>query len=456
MESASWSERLQRRAARPVDIASLAALRILFGTLMGASTLRFLLSGWVPVLFEQPRFFFKYAGFAWVQPWPAWGMRAHYAVLVVLALCVALGLFYRLAIVLFTVGFAYAQLIDVTNYLNHYYLVVLLGGLLCCMPAHRAWSLDAWRRPALRRAVVPWWCIALLRFQVAVVYFYAGIAKFNSDWLLHAQPLQIWLKARDETPFIGSWLNQLWLAYAMSWFAFAFDSTIWLWLSLRRTRPWAYALVVVFHVFTYVFFDIGMFPFIMVTTALVFFPPAWPRHLPWLRAMPPPVLQSGSLTKLPRWAIPSVLAYCSLQLALPLRNFLYPGNVLWHEQGMRYAWKVLVREKNGSVAYAVRQKSTGRVWQVSPYRYLRWRQVKELNGQPDLILQLAHHIAAGMRQRGVGDVEVRAEALVSLNGRPALAMIDASVDLTQVRDGLAPATYVLPAPSQPPRRLLSR
>ena len=43
------------------------------------------------------------------------------------------------------IGFAYTQLVDVTNYLNHHYLVVLLGALLWFTPAHAAWSIDAWR-----------------------------------------------------------------------------------------------------------------------------------------------------------------------------------------------------------------------------------------------------------------------------------------------------------------------
>ena len=44
----------------------------------------------------------------------------------------------------------------------------------------------------------------LLRFQYATVYFYAGLAKLGSDWLVHAQPLGIWLYSRGDTPVSGS------------------------------------------------------------------------------------------------------------------------------------------------------------------------------------------------------------------------------------------------------------
>src|SRR5687767_5228525 len=95
----------------PVDAAGLAAFRVLFGATMLLGLVRFLASGWIDKVFVAPRYFFTYPGFEWVTPWAAWGMHLHYAVLAVLALCICVGLFYRAAIVLFTLGFAYVQLI---------------------------------------------------------------------------------------------------------------------------------------------------------------------------------------------------------------------------------------------------------------------------------------------------------------------------------------------------------
>ncbi|MEM9490005.1 MAG: HTTM domain-containing protein, partial [Myxococcota bacterium] len=271
--------RVLRALWAPRDIASLAVFRILFGGLMMVSALRFLLSDWIPQLYGEPTFFFKHWGLAWIPVPPQWALVAIYIALTVLAGLVALGLLYRLSIVLFTALFTYTQLLDVTNYLNHYYLVVLLGLLMCFMPLHRGWSLDAWRKPALASATLPAWCLYLLRFQVAVVYCFAGLAKLNSDWLLHAQPLGIWLSARTEFPLIGVYFDELWLAYTMSWAGFLFDSSIVVWLSLRRTRPWAYAVVIGFHLLTSLLFNIGMFPYIMIVAATLLFDPSWPRRL---------------------------------------------------------------------------------------------------------------------------------------------------------------------------------
>jgi vitamin K-dependent gamma-carboxylase len=82
-------------------------------------------------------------------------------------------------------------------------------------------------------------------------------------------------------------------------------------------------------------------------------------------------------------------------------------------------------------------------------------QEREMSSQPDLILQMAHWIRDDFAARGEGAVEVRVEAVVSLNGRAAAPIIDPARDLARVEDGLAPADWILPAPSGPPPRLRS-
>ena len=138
-------------------------------------------------------------------------------------------------------------------------------------------------------------------------------------------------------------------------------------------------------------------------------------------------------------------AYCVVQMLVPLRSHLYGGNVLWHEQGMRYAWKVLVRAKHGSVRYRA-ELPDGRELAISPREFLTLEQEREMAGQPDLILQLAHHIGDTLRARGREPVAVRVDALVAFNGRPAARMIDPQVDLLQIEDGLGRADWILPAP----------
>ncbi len=448
--------RVRAAALTEQDPIGLVAFRILFGLLVAFSAARFLWLGWVERCFVEPRVFFHYFGLSFIEPLSGEGMTALFYVMIACGVLIAAGALYRLATFTFFVVFTYVELCDVTNYLNHYYLVSLLALLLTCLPLHRAHSIDAMLRPTITRARFPAWWTWLLRGQIAVVYFFAALGKAQPDWLLHGQPMGIWLASRDETPIIGSLLIAPGMALAMSWGGFLYDLTIPAWLSWPRTRAVAYLAVIGFHTVVGVLFPIGMFPWIMIVATTVFFAPDWPRRFSArLRAALPEASASASSPRA-SWALSLAALYLVLQVAIPLRAFAYGGDVLWHEQGMRWSWRVMVREKNGSVTYRVRTDGRTRERLISPGDYLTPIQEREMVGQPDLILQLAHVIEGDLRRRGMHDVEVRVDALASLNGRPMQRLIDPDVDLTTIDDSFMPATWILPAPEGPPPTLSPR
>ena len=179
----SLLRRFHETLEAPIDPAGLAAFRVLFGVLVAAGSARFLASGFIHKLYQEDAFYFRYAGLEWI-PVPAPStVELLYVLCVPLGVFIAAGLFFRAALLAFLVLFAWVQLIDVTNYLNHYYLVLLLGSLLLLSPAHACFSLDA-RYFGAQRDRVPFFFLALLRFQVACVYVFAAIAKVGTDWLL--------------------------------------------------------------------------------------------------------------------------------------------------------------------------------------------------------------------------------------------------------------------------------
>ena len=199
---------------------------------MCVSMLRFLGYGWIERLFVKPTFFFKYWGFHWVEPLSPAGMHGLFVGLSVAALCMAIGLLFRLSSTILTAGLVYFQLLDVSTYLNHYYLAALLAGLLAVSPAGRWLSLDNWLRRRFSRrgtsveAASPWIAIGWLyvfRIQVGLVYVFAGLAKLQSDWLIHAQPMRIWLGANTELPLIGPLFTLDGVPLLMSWVGFVFD-----------------------------------------------------------------------------------------------------------------------------------------------------------------------------------------------------------------------------------------
>ena len=85
-----------------------------------------------------------------------------------------------------------------------------------------------------------------------------------------------------------------------------------------------------------------------------------------------------------RWLGAGVAAaslFMLVQVLFPLRAHLYGGNVSWHEQGMRFSWRVMTRAKNGSVTFTVREPATGRQWEVAPAKYLT-RMQEMRHGRP--------------------------------------------------------------------------
>lgn len=444
----------------PADPAALALFRILFGAMMLLSIARFWARGWIDTLYIEPALRFTYYGFSWLPRWPGWGMYAHFSLMALATLGVMLGAFYRVSIALFFLTFTYVELLDKSTYLNHYYLVSLVAFLLMWMPAHGMLSMDAWRKPACRAQAIQFWPYALLRMQLGLVYFFAGLAKLKTDWLVRGEPLHTWLQAHTDLPWVGAWMDERWLALSMSWAGALFDLSVFPLLLWRRTRPFAYAAVVSFHLATAQLFQIGVFPWVMIVCTTVFFFPSWPRR--WLRA--PAWSAPGAPSLGPRGARSSVAGgspalrlvgtialtlYFAFQLTFPLRGYLWPGNILWTEQGYRFAWNVMLIEKTGVVDFEVHDPATGRRWVESGRDYLTPLQQKMMSTQADMILEFAQWLAADYARRGIDGVEVYADSLVSLNGRRAQPFIDARVNLAAQQDSLAPKSWIVPLRTAP-------
>lgn len=450
---------MQRLAAylrTPMSIAPLTSFRVLFGAVMCVSVLRFMARGWVTELYVKPAFMFKYYGFEWVQPLGEGGMYAVFAVMALAALGIALGAAYRVSAVTFFLTWTYVELLDVTNYLNHYYFVSIAAFLLMLLPAHRDFSLDARWWPRLRATQVPRWTVGAVRLQLGMVYFFAGLAKVQADWLLRAQPLSIWLASKTDLPLIGWIFKTSWGALAFSWMGCLYDLLVPFALLWRRTRPFAYAAVIAFHLLTWWLFPIGMFPFIMILGTLVFFPAEWhERQQGRLKALVGRLLRrpaaNATAVVHSTWkpnlafAFPLLLGlHFAIQALFPFRCLLYPGELFWHEQGFRFSWRVMLMEKAGYATFTVRDPGSGRSTEVRNSDYLLPNQERMMSTQPDLILQFAHFLDAEYQARGIADPEVYADVRVTLNGSGSRPMIDPKVDLSKAHEGFQPKGFILP------------
>ncbi len=459
-------DRVARAGARPVDGSSAAVLRLAFGLLALFGVARFFAYGWIDEFYVEPARHFQYWGFGWVEPWPAWGMYLHFALMGAAAVAVTVGYRYRLAIASYFVLFSYVELIDQTTYLNHYYWVSLAALLMVFMPLDRVWSLDARAGRVARSSTVPVWVIWALRAQLGVVYVFAGLAKLNPDWLFEAQPLSIWLANHDDLPLVGPLLAVTATAYLFSWAGALFDCTIVGWLLWRRSRPFAYLAVITFHTLTWLLFPIGVFPWLMIAGTLIFFSPDWPRrvvgrlrresldrarggHGLAAEGGAPRRGRDASVGWVARAGVVALVVFAAVQVVLPLRHYAYASNVRWSEDGYRFAWRVMLSEKAGFVEFRVLDPASGERWLVSPEEHYTPLQVRVMSSQPDMILQAAHAVRDDFAERGYPDVEVRSDVFVAFNGRAPARLIDAEVDLAAVAYRPGPKAWVLPPGGSP-------
>ncbi len=437
---------------KPVHIAPMVVLRIAIGFLLCISTLRFIWLGWVDDHYIEPIFHFKYFGFEWISSAPPTLLYAIHGLMIVAALGVMIGYYYRISIALLLLAFTYTELIDIVYYLNHYYFVSIMLFMLLFAPAHRHFSVDAWRKPEIATTAIPTFWIFIFQFMLAIVYTYAGLAKINYTWLFEALPLKIWLPAADAIPIIGPLFTWKPMPYIFSWVGMIYDCTIVIWLLWSRTRPLAYLLVIIFHVLTGILFQIGVFPLVMIAATLLFFSERWHlRILTLLRRIFKlkivPVANVGNhFRPIARPALIAAGIFFAFQLIFPWRYLCYPGNVFWTEEGYRFSWRVMLMEKAGTATFYVKDGETGREGVVVNSEFLNPHQEKQMAMQPDLILQFAHFLAEHYQAEGLTNPGVRAEVYVTLNAASSQLLIDPNRDLTQLRDGWQPKDWILPAP----------
>ena len=361
--------------------------------------------------------------------------------MILTALCIALGFFYRYALTLFLLIFTYFELVDATNYLNHHYLVILFGVLLLFAPAHRFFSLDTWRGTVTQQTVAPRFYVSILILQIAIVYTFAGIAKINTDWLMNAMPLRIWLLEYQDLPLIGGLLKHVQTAFAFSWFAALYDCTIVYFLLFKKTRNYAYFTVIIFHGLTALFFNIGIFPWLMILSNLLFFGDGFHNKL-YAYTTSTPLSKPSSSSLAHPYLLAVVALYFMVQLVLPLRHLVYSGDTMVTELGYRFGWRVMLLEKAGIATFTLLDRDTQRSMEIKNKDYLSEFQEKQMAIQPDFMLQFARHVAQQNKEL-VSNPKVIVSSFITLNGRMSQRFIEPELNLLALEDDWGDKPWII-------------
>ena len=399
---------------KTTDVSPLVIFRIGFGIMMCYGVIRFWLKGWIETIYIQPNFHFSYFGFEWVKPLG----NFTYILFIICGLAtifIALGFKYRIAIITFFLSFTYIELMDKTIYLNHYYFISMMSFLMIFLPLNASFSLDSYLQKKSYN-LVPNWTIDVIKIMLTIVYLYAGLAKINSDWLLKAMPLKIWLPSKYDLPLIGeNLMQQDWFHHAMSWSGMFYDLLIPFLLFYKRTRIFAFILVVFFHVFTRVLFPIGMFPYVMIISTLIFFDSNFHKKIISVLS-----LTIHRLLKLKneivinevypllnrKISLTIVFLFLSVQLLFPFRYLTYPGELFWTEEGYRFSWRVMLIEKMGYTNFKIVDAETNNYFYVDNQNFLTPLQEKQMSFQPDFILEYALYLGVHFKKQGHKNIQV--------------------------------------------------
>ncbi|NXO21581.1 VKGC carboxylase, partial [Cisticola juncidis] len=374
-----------------------------------------------------------------LQPLPLDWLDLVYTIMFLGALGIMLGCYYRLSCVAFLCPYWYLLLLDKTSWNNHSYLYGLLGFQLALLGADRYGSVDGLFRPQKQNAHVPLWNYALLRAQVFIVYFIAGLKKLDADWVggfSMGTLARHWLFA----PFRLVLSEELTSRLVVHGGGLALDLSAGFLLFFDATRPLALVFVTYFHCMNSQLFSIGMFSYTMLATNGLFCRPEWPRgpdcHYEGRGA------QRG-LRPRQHLAAAFTILYVLEQLFLPYSHFITQGYNNWTNGLYGYSWDMMVHSRfHQHVKITYRDGLTGEVGYLKPGAFTQSRRWRD---HADMLKQYSACLSQLLPRYNVTQPQIYFDIWVSINERFQQRLVDPRVDLVRAPwSPWTPTPWLLP------------
>lgn len=391
--------------------------------------------------------------FDFLKPLPLEWMYVVYLLMCIGEIGLMLGLFYQMSCLLYVVCYWYLFLLDKTRWNNHSYLFGLFGLMFLITDANRYWSLDGLLFKKKRNAHIPLWNYTLFRFQIFLLYFYAGLKKLDLDWVsgysMHKiadnfvfAPFRLFL-TEDQIGYFVVHLGGLIIDLFLGFFLF-FDGT----------RKIAFLIGTSFHLMNSQIFSIGMFPWTCIATMPLFCPTDWPRKMftRFPRSMSfilpaddqlqrschciyekedikaethrkrdtskvvddklAPPTRAGLYHKL---SITAMIAYICVQCILPYSHGITKGYNNWTNGLYGYSWDMMVHNwqlQHVKITYI--NKDTGEEGYLNP---TAWTPGGRWNSHADMVKQYARCVQEKMRSFDIPNVELYIDVWRALNDR---------------------------------------
>lgn len=411
---------------KSIDNSPLIIFRIFFGFLLACESFGAIATGWVRLVFIEPQFTFSFIGFEWIQPLQGNGMYIYFSVMGILGILIMLGYRYTISMLLFTILWTGVYLMQKSSYNNHYYLLVIISFLMVFLPANKSTSLDVKLGYTKASLQMPNWVRLTFIIQVAIVYFYASIAKFYPDWLDGTFTKNL-LQGTTARPFFLNLFAQKWFYLFIAYAGILYDLLIVPLLLYKKTRTIALIASLGFHLFNAILLQIGIFPFFALSFALFFYPPEKMGQLFLKRTILFQNIKEVTISK-KKLVYYLFIPFLFVQLLLPLRHHFIEGDVLWTEEGHRLSWRMMLRERTGSIIFNVIDNSNGQSIIYDYTKNLSSKQARQLPTKPDFIWQYCQKIKAEYKDK---DISIFIACKNSINRKPYQTLIDSKYDMAK-------------------------
>ena len=480
----------------PIEPSSISYFRICFGILISWQAWIIIDESWAWTLFTQKSVYFKYWPFEFLTPMNPTFMVAIIVVMGICGILVASGIFYRLSSLLIFTIFTYIFLIEKARYENHLYLICLISFIMIFIPAGKHLTFPSiFTTKSSNPVTLPNWPLFLLRTQIGVVYIFAGIAKLNMDWVTRAQPIKQWMVNYKGPDVIENLATSSITPWIMTYGAILIDLFAVPLLCYRKTRVFTYLILVVYHLFNAHLFGIGIFPFLMILSTALFFDNQWVKRLmndikslnykkisfliigtgigyilgsflhikgehpieiagaigiaifaanidePFklqnhsaFTSLNDSPKTSNSTTRNLRTTIVTylIIIWISIQLLIPMRHLMIPGNVNWTNEEHYFSWRMKLNNKESEGTFTITNKISQLSWNLDPRLFLTELQYETMMTRPNLILQFTKYVEHHLNNNGYSNISIKSNINMSLNGKPYKPLIDKNMDLTKV------------------------
>lgn len=411
-----------------IDNSSLIIFRVFFGFLIASEAIGAIFTGWVTRTLIEPKFTFNFIGLDFLQPLPGNGMYYYFAVMGIFGLLVMIGFKYRWSMIGYTILWAGVYFMQKASYNNHYYLLLLLCILMCTLPAGNYFSADVRRNPLLKKIAMPRWCVLVIIAQLCIVYTYASVAKLYPDWLDFTVAKNL-MAGKANYPIVGNILQEHWAHVSIAYFGILFDLLIVPLLLWKRTRLVAFCISAFFHLFNSIVFQIGIFPYLSLAFSVFFFSRERIHHL-FMRKKEFYSAEEVIIPSYRKLLLPVMTVWFVIQILLPIRHWIIPGDVLWTEEGHRMSWRMMLRGRYGTTNFYVVDKNDPEAPRklINKKDYLSKKQLRLVSSKPDAMWQFAQKIKVEYAAKEK-DIAIYVSSKVSINGKKYQTLIDPKVDL---------------------------